>query len=274
MPAQGNRTDVALMLEDIREGMTDREMVEKYGSYSDWCRKYLMLIYSLVDYMDRYLGAWNTYGRMLKEYRNDCYPARDWTTQTHVYHGETGMGKSRRAFYEAKKGPKMAVVTVGKKGQKFWADKCEGATDMIIEDYSGEIPFRKLLQLLDRYPMNVEVKGSNVNWAPKRVFITSNLHPSQWYADMEWDRKNPLYRRLREYGSITKFSTAWLPPVVVVQGDDTQDVSQYLDDVNNAMDMDEEILEMGRHLVGGGLDEIVECDCKPGKSCGMCFPGK
>ena len=71
---------------------------------------------------------------------------------------------------------------------------------MLWEDFNGaqnKVPLVQLLRLLDRYPLQVRVKGGFVWWSPKRVIITTNTDPNKWY---EWgDRKllkEALFRRL------------------------------------------------------------------------------
>lgn len=60
-----------------------------------------------------------------------------------------------------------------------------------------------MLQLLDRYPLRVEVKGSFVPFVSRRVIITSNVPPDEWYPNIR-DR-SPLMRRLT---SVTAFPLA------------------------------------------------------------------
>ncbi len=186
MPAQGARTDITDMMIDIGLGLGNMEMFEKYPT------------------------GWAQYSRILKEYRFDLFPARNWMTKTHVYFGKTGTGKSRRAHFEA--GPGAGCMIVPVKDQKFWADGCVGCENVIMEDYRGEIPYAMLLRLLDRYPLVVEIKGSTIKWAPKNVYITSNVSPVMWYPKIDWEG-SPLQRRLKDHGVVIQHIHEWKPPL-------------------------------------------------------------
>jgi len=76
-----------------------------------------------------------------------------------------------------------------------------------------------MLQLLDRYPLRVEVKGSSVPFVSRRIIITSNASPDEWYPNIR-DR-TPLMRRIT---SVTSFPLvdgtppAWVFAVNVAEG--------------------------------------------------------
>lgn len=76
---------------------------------------------------------------------------------------------------------RKAWIAVDNRGQ--WFDTYNGEEDVIFDDLDAEEkPPRSLfLRLTDRYPMKVAVKGSYVEWSPKRIFITSNARPEDLY---------------------------------------------------------------------------------------------
>lgn len=94
-----------------------------------------------------------------------------------VYWGQTGTGKSRRAWSEAGMDayPKDP-------NSKFW-DGYRGQEHVVIDEFRGTISISHLLRWLDRYPLLVEVKGSSVVCKASNVWITSNLHPKDWYQE-------------------------------------------------------------------------------------------
>lgn len=107
-----------------------------------------------------------------------------------VYWGLTGVGKSRRAWQEAgfhayPKDPRT----------KFW-DGYRGHENVVIDEFRGDIDIAHLLRWFDRYPVNVEVKGSAVVLSAKRVWITSNIDPRKWYPNVDEATLNALLRRL------------------------------------------------------------------------------
>ncbi len=169
-----------------------------------------------VEMIEKWRHRWYQYSRTLKQYRLDKLPKRTWVTNIYVFHGETGMGKSRRAWYLAERhGGKVGIIiTPQSERDKFWGDGCVGADVIIMDDMaSGQIGMQLFLRLLDRYPMIVEVKGTSMQWAPHEIYITSNTHPRDWYPQVKW-RGSPLQRRLNEFGMITKHTMKWEPPSI------------------------------------------------------------
>lgn len=110
--------------------------------------------------------------------------------EVQVYWGATGTGKSRRAWDEASweaypKDPRT----------KFW-DGYRGQDNVVIDEFRGDVAVGHLLRWFDRYPVNVEVKGSAVPLTAKKIWITSNLSPDEWYPGLDAETLAALKRRL------------------------------------------------------------------------------
>lgn len=107
-----------------------------------------------------------------------------------VYWGPTGVGKSRRAWEEAgiDAYPKDPL-------SKFW-DGYNGHKNVVIDEFRGTVSISHVLRWFDRYPVLVEVKGSSAVFKAERIWITSNLHPNEWYPDLDQSTKEALLRRL------------------------------------------------------------------------------
>lgn len=104
--------------------------------------------------------------------------------------GTTGTGKSRRAWTEAgldayPKDPNT----------KFW-DGYRGQDHVVIDEFRGVINISNVLRWFDRYPVLVEVKGSSVPLKATKIWVTSNLHPQDWYPTLDQETRNALLRRL------------------------------------------------------------------------------
>lgn len=113
--------------------------------------------------------------------------------------GSTGLGKTRQVF-EAE--PDVWIHPGGP-----WFDGYTGQEAVLFDDFSGaDFKLSYLLRLLDRYRMQVPVKGSFVKWCPKRIYITSNLDPRDWYANASPAHREALLRRLREFGTIHHYA--------------------------------------------------------------------
>jgi len=112
--------------------------------------------------------------------------------EVYVFWGSTGTGKSRRAWQEATwdaypKDP----------NSKFW-DGYRGQENIVIDEFRGSISISHMLRWLDRYPTIVEIKGSSSVFKGKRIWITSNISPDQWYPDLDEETKSALRRRFTQ----------------------------------------------------------------------------
>lgn len=64
-----------------------------------------------------------------------------------------------------------------------WFDGYDGQSALLFDDFDGGMPFPLLLMLLDRYRMMLPVKGGFVPlYGGRFIFITSMMHPAQWYG--------------------------------------------------------------------------------------------
>lgn len=112
-----------------------------------------------------------------------------------VYWGKTGTGKSRKALDEG------GMEAYGKDPRsKFW-DGYLGQEHVIVDEFRGGIDVSHMLRWCDRYPVRVEVKGSSRPLVARKIWITSNLHPRQWYPDVDVETVDALMRRF----NITQF---------------------------------------------------------------------
>lgn len=93
-------------------------------------------------------------------------------------HGATGTGKSRAAFDFSERMAENSIrtwISIDSSGYK-WFDGYIGQEIAIFDDFrTVDVPFSRLLRLLDRYPLSVEVKGATTWWVPKWIIITTPL---------------------------------------------------------------------------------------------------
>lgn len=105
-----------------------------------------------------------------------------------IYFGPPGTGKTFKVFQEEKD---LYRWTGGK-----YFDGYAGQETVLFDDYGEEgsmLPYNYLLQLIDIYPIRVEIKGGFVPWIPKRIIFTTNHEPSTWYPGKLY---RPLERRI------------------------------------------------------------------------------
>ncbi len=151
---------------------------------------------SLRDIALTYPTTYVQYRRGLAEYRTVLYGVpRRWKSNTQVYWGiRSGVGKSRVVQEFAGDG---AYYFMPSAGGACWFDGYEGQEVAVFDDFDGvQVPFRILLRLLDRYPFRAPIKGASVEWAPRKIYITSNMHPRDWYRNTAGVDVRPLLRRI------------------------------------------------------------------------------
>lgn len=106
-------------------------------------------------------------------------PQRNFMTKVYVLWGETETGKTSWAvMHSGRRG-----ATLYFKQRSNWWDNYNGHDDVILDDFYGWIKYDELLRLCDRYPCQVEIKGSHTVFAPQRIYITSNKRPQEWYKE-------------------------------------------------------------------------------------------
>lgn len=166
-PAQGKRSDLLLIKRKLDEGQSVLD-----------CAKEEELFPSCIRY-------WCN----LSKYQLGVAKQRDFITHTTVVYGESGTGKSTWVRAHA-----PGAYWVNKPGgdHKTWWDGYTGQLDVVIDEFKGWISRDDFCRLADSTPYQVPTKGGFVNFVAKRIWITSNWHPCQW-----WDKfEEPLQRRL------------------------------------------------------------------------------
>jgi len=157
----------------------------------------------LVEIARENFSAFVRYERGFRSYARLIATRRDWPMEILVLVGPSGTGKTRRARELA------AEQTSFWKNKSNWWDGYEGQHTVVWDEFYGACcSFSELLQILDRYPYSVPVKGSTVEFTSRRIIFTSNQEPQDWY-DAERTHQgpwadNPLHRRLTEFGTIVR----------------------------------------------------------------------
>jgi len=110
--------------------------------------------------------------------------------EVYCFWGPTETGKSKRAWSEATlnafpKDPRS----------KFW-DGYTGQENVVIDEFDGAIDICHMLRWLDRYPVIVEVKGASVILKARKIWLTSNVNPREWYTNAKPEQVKALLRRM------------------------------------------------------------------------------
>lgn len=114
--------------------------------------------------------------------------------QVIVHWGKTGTGKTRKPYEEG--------AYLFDDFENGWWDGYEGESVICLDEFYGGIKFSSLLRWLDGYQLRLKIKGGFTYAQWSKVYITSNVHPDQWYPNVLDERKNALYRR---FSSVVEF---------------------------------------------------------------------
>lgn len=140
---------------------------------------------------DDHFGSFLKYQRGITAAKLAYAPKRDWQPSVVVYWGRTGAGKTR-AVYDNLSSPEDVYVHPGGP----WFDGYDGQPIVLFDDYAGsEFKLQYFLKLLDRYPMQVPIKGGFVSFIPQEIYITSNLNPNSWYSNANYEHVAAMKRR-------------------------------------------------------------------------------
>lgn len=165
-PAQGKRNDMEELKELVFAGKSGVELARAhFGSYV------------------RYQRGIEKVVQQVRREREKIPPVVKYIW------GPTGSGKTRFAYDNHED-----IWTYPGKG---WFDGYSGQKVALLDDLRADdgLSFGFLLRLLDRYPLDVPVKGGHVVWDPEIIYITSNIKPEELFRMHD---SAPLLRRLTE----------------------------------------------------------------------------
>ncbi len=165
---QGSRTDLTAIKESIDSG---KNLLEISGEYP-------------ATYMQYHAGV--------EKFYNMRVTPRTEKTQFIIFWGITDQGKSHLANLF----PNCYSVPRATSTQFYDGYDPNRHDTVIFNDFKGALPFTELLQLTDKWPYEVNRKGSQVVWKPKYLIITSNFEPKLWYKRKALDdRVWPAFER-------------------------------------------------------------------------------
>lgn len=115
-------------------------------------------------------------------------PKRTDPPKVWLFYGSTGTGKTKDAF-------KMDDV-YRKAPDTRWFDGYTNQKTLLLDDFCGrmsKMSLSYLLQLLDRYPIDVEIKGAYTTLLSTYIVLTTNIHPRMWY---DYGKREGQYKAL------------------------------------------------------------------------------
>jgi RNA helicase./Putative viral replication protein. len=163
----GERSDIDEVRQMVSENNGMREIVQKARNYQ--CLRMAEII--------------------LKYNEN----VRMWKPDVYWLFGDTGAGKTRKAFEIFSDRSK---VWVSNKTLKWW-EGYDAHPDVLFDEFRGDFAtFHEMLRILDQYPYRVEHKGGSRQLLARRIIITSCHPPSEVYNGVTNEDKLQLFRRI------------------------------------------------------------------------------
>lgn len=172
---QGERVDLALLYQYIKDGMSNYEIMEANPDF---------------------LVSLDRIERARQAVREQQY--RETFRQLEVTYiwGPTGTGKTRSVMEQYSY---SGVYRVTDYVHPF--DGYAGEDVLLLDEFSSNFKVRDLLNFLDGYPLTLPARYSNRVACYTKVYIISNLCLSKQYPDIQWDSPatfNALLRRIQK----------------------------------------------------------------------------
>lgn len=140
--------------------------------------------------------------RYLGWLRATCEAAQDERYRTAVREGleanylwgETGVGKTSYVYENEGIGN---TYTVSDYGHAF--DKYEGEPVLLLDEFTGQFSMPIVLKILDKWPVQLGARYSNKWAAFTKIWVVSNLPPSELYAYAPLEQRKAFFRRFKHF---------------------------------------------------------------------------
>jgi len=170
---KGARTDLYAIYDKIKEGATVQEIMDL--DFALWARNHRAISMAIQ-------------ARLQPRNAGDSPPDVIWL------YGPPGTGKTR---YVYDKYQWDEIYTVDNSND--WEGYTQQRVVLIDEFHEGMISYRKLLRVLDRYPIRMNVKGSSVHLRSPLIYITCEYRPEAAFSELKpGDNIQALIRRIKK----------------------------------------------------------------------------
>jgi len=174
--ARGARHDILGVVDKIKSGATDKMLLEQNPVETFKFLRNIRQVQSLIK------------------------PKRTVPLEVILCYGPPGAGKTHFADVKFPDHFRMPV------SKDFWMDNYQQEKVVLLDDFNGEVKLTFLLQVLDKYPIQIPIKGGFVWWCPDTIILTCNTHPCNWY---DYSARQDSYGALkRRFTKVLKFEAA------------------------------------------------------------------
>lgn len=166
---QGRRSDLAIPCQMVLAGKREREIAELHPE------------------------VYVKYFKGIQQLQRIVTRAEPREKRVALFWGATGTGKTRMVYDNTDTESLYNVFCT----KSPWFDGYNGHRTVLLDECGpGMMNINIFKRILDRYPMEVPVKGGCVKWNPEVVVMTSNDPLEEWYPTASRDNLNAIKRRV------------------------------------------------------------------------------
>lgn len=177
---QGERTDLALLYQLIKDGLSNFEIMEQNPDY--------MLSLEKIE-------------RARQAVREQQYRETFRELEVTYIWGPTGTGKTRSVMERYRY---SGVYRVTDYAHPF--DSYAGEDVLLLDEYSSNFKIRVLLNFLDGYPLTLPARYSNRVACYTKVYMISNLDLSKQYVDEQYNSPATFAALLRRIHKVIHYT--------------------------------------------------------------------
>ncbi|BDR52425.1 hypothetical protein KIM372_03320 [Bombiscardovia nodaiensis] len=179
----GARTDLAALQEAVDSGMNYRQILgdRELAAYAAHCTNWLHQI--------------------IEARRFALYGTTDREVEVHYLVGPSGCGKtsSLRAYY-----PSEDIYRVSEYVRDPF-ESYDGQKVLILDEFAGQLSLDILLNICDRYPLQLPARYANHIACFDTVWLVSNVKPNSLYTSDDIARRDALNRRIGPFITLETF---------------------------------------------------------------------
>ena len=177
-PEQGKRNDLLDMLGEVDSGSKNSEVYAKHPV------------------------AYARYYKAVQHVRSLILPPKMRDLEVIMHYGPPGVGKTHDIIND------HDDLFIKPMGKNLWFDGYTDQQYLLLDDFSVQCTLTELLRLLDKYRLQVEIKGGHAWMHATKIFITTNIHPRDWYDFSNREEQyDALARRFHKIYYYSEYNT-------------------------------------------------------------------